>query len=531
MKPKYKSRRENLILDPMLDRLKEITEYSEVSIFKIGEYDSKLIISRGSIPQSEALSVSTASLKIDKAKIQIFENFQRMVFQDDGKGSGKRYYLQTEDRQKSGVFIPIHKKKKVIAGAYLFHLKADYFTPELVGKIQDYFQAEITSLEAGMMLAEAIERNAEADYLFEAQKSLNECMDQAKILDLVVKKARELVFAHNAFIFLSQGNEYVLSAMDQVLFDDVHIGDIFCFTELFMGYPRRRVVRTGPAQSPREDAFTKLMKSSDSLAVEIVSQDQALGFLLVNDKKLIDFGKADFRVLSMLAAMTGPVLQNSILYNCARNMAALEERDRLSRELHDDLAQRMAYFKIETDMIRRYMDEGKKKSAEDHLALLDRAVDETYNTLREIIFNLREELQPNEGFLDSLTRYLVEYRRRYGLDVKLTNRAKRLPGFSLDEVAQIARIIQEGLMNVRKHAGTNRAEILLREQKESFTLQIKDEGKGFRAGDVEEDAQAHYGARIMRERAESIGGALKIKSVPGQGTTLTLSLPIERERK
>ena len=520
-----KLRRENIILDPVLDRLSLITEYKELSLFKVEEYDHKLIVYRGNIPQSEALSINISLESMDKERIQFYNRLLSSESKSDENGNIRFTHVKA-----SAVFIPILKEDgKVVAGAYLEHSEPDHFTVELAKKIQDFFVSEIRVIEAGMLLAEAMQLNAGLDSLFDIQGLLNKEMDQTRILDIVVNKAKALVFARNAYVFLNDEDGYILSAMKQTDLGDIHVGDRFRFSSIYPDYPKSRVEKPDVQQSVMSERLTHIMEQNNSLVVEIKSQDQPLGFIMVVDKLLGDFGGADYRFLSMLASITGPILQNAILYNCARNVAALEERDRLSRELHDDLAQRMAYFKVETGFIKRLLSEKNYEAIEDHRKQLDLAIDESFNNLREIIFNLREELLPDTRFLDSLSRYLYEYKRHYGLDVKFTNLVHQMPRLNQDDVAQISRIIQEGLMNVRKHASTNRAEILLRNEDRRLILQIRDDGKGFLMRDVENDTQAHFGTTIMQERAESIGGKLTIESTPSKGTMITMSLPLDRE--
>ena len=257
-------------------------------------------------------------------------------------------------------------------------------------------------------------------------------------------------------------------------------------------------------------------------------QDRPQGFILLTDKIVGKFGSPDNRVLSLLALMAGNLLQKVDLYRQAHYVATLEERDRLSRELHDDLAQKLAFFKMETDVVKRYTRENEKEKAISHLTMMESAIDEACSDLREEIFTLREVIQPKDGFLDSLMKYLDNYRAKYGLNVSLVNCAEAIPSFSSDEVVQISRIIQEALTNVRKHAKASHVDVVLQNQMDSFIIQVKDNGIGFHASNMEHDRNGHFGTMIMQERAECIGGFLQIDTFPSLGTSVSIKMASKR---
>ena len=93
---------------------------------------------------------------------------------------------------------------------------------------------------------------------------------------------------------------------------------------------------------------------------------------------------------------------------------------------------------------------------------------------------------------------------------------------------QLLRIIQEALTNIRKHSQASRAWVRFEADAEGAVITVEDDGRGFDPSRMGQDGQEHFGLQTMRERAESVGGDLQISTQPGQGTRLTVQLPLSR---
>lgn len=510
-----RTRRENIILDPLMDQLRKLANYTEFTLLKYKEGNYKLILYRGYVPQSEALS-----LNFDSDVVYGYVSFpDGRLFNDD---------IKIEYKPNSSVIIPILLGEERIAVLWMRHLEPDAYSYATAREIQNFLQREIKIIEAGILYSEEIQHAAEMDSIFEVQKIVASHLDQKTMLDLIAQKARLLTFSQNAYVFLREKKWFVLAAMDQTFSPSIQSGDRLLISSLLASdYETGRITETLNKHFLNK-ILAALMKNNSNVLFPFTDQDEVKGFLLVTDKNLGHFGNDDKRVMSMLATLTGIYLENTELYKRSNYLAILEERDRLSRELHDDLAQRLAYFQMETDNVDRYLKDGKQEQAESHLTKLELAINDTCMNLREDIFNLREELLPGKNFLGSLEKYLEEYRDHYDLDVQLDNQANVIPELDSNKVAQISRIIQEALVNVRKHAHAKHVVIQLINGKNCFNILICDDGIGFRMKEIEGENHSHFGTTIMRERATSIGGKLSIDTLPEQGTSITIQIPLER---
>lgn len=206
-------------------------------------------------------------------------------------------------------------------------------------------------------------------------------------------------------------------------------------------------------------------------------------------------------------------------------LAEIRERNRLAQELHDNVAQALGYLNLKMTVVRDLLANNKLDEVETNLRELKQIVNETYADIRGEIFNLRTDPVSTVNFLDTLRQYLDKYRRFYQLEVELVFEADE-SHFDFPSEISIAfiRVIQEALMNVRKHAQINQAIIRLGQAGKVLYISVEDQGRGFEAGAISRQSTS-YGVNIMRERIEGVGGTLQIESVPGQGTRVTLLYP------
>ncbi len=212
-----------------------------------------------------------------------------------------------------------------------------------------------------------------------------------------------------------------------------------------------------------------------------------------------------------------------------RKLAALEERERLGRDLHDDIGQVLGFFNVQTQSVSALLDQQKIGQAQVELARLISVAQKGQSTVRRYILDLRVEKQtemppPAADFVSVLSDYLnslfIEY--NFEADLYLPDDLPDLLLAPLSEL-QLLRIIQEALTNVRKYAGTNLARIYIEAQAENIQVVIEDQGAGFDPLAVAGDA--HFGLQIMRERAASVSGTFTAESQPGSGTRLTVVVP------
>lgn len=238
-----------------------------------------------------------------------------------------------------------------------------------------------------------------------------------------------------------------------------------------------------------------------------------------------EFGKLASAFDDMRRQLRATRLENATLNKQMRSMAILEERDRLARELHDNLAQMLGYINIKAALADEQLT--KEQTAQVHASLLElkQVAKEAYTDVRESIFYLRSPMPAPNGLLENLRAYLAEYRARYGIETYLWIEDERCIDFPGEVEVQVNRIVQEALTNVRKHAQARQACVRFGHTDHHVRIQIEDNGVGFDSAKIGQDGRKHFGLQIMRERAASIGGELEIDSQRDAGTRVNLIVP------
>jgi signal transduction histidine kinase len=209
-----------------------------------------------------------------------------------------------------------------------------------------------------------------------------------------------------------------------------------------------------------------------------------------------------------------------------QNLAILEERERIAREMHDGLGQVLGYVNTKTLAVARLLDVGKVEEARIQVSQLEDAAKDVYADVREAILGLHTTLNPERDFLSALSEYIAGFERQSGIQVALDVSAWPEPSpLPLTAEVQLVRIVQEALANVRKHAHARHATVQLTTRNGAVQLSIVDDGRGFDPTQLDREGWPRFGLQTMRERAEGIGGTFAIESHAEVGTRVMISVP------
>jgi len=203
-----------------------------------------------------------------------------------------------------------------------------------------------------------------------------------------------------------------------------------------------------------------------------------------------------------------------------REAAVAGERGLIARELHDSIAQSLAFLKIQTQLLRDAVAKGNTEARDRSLSELDVGVRECYADVRELLVHFRTRTS-DEDIEAALRATLSKFEHQTGVDTALSFTGQGLP-LAPDVQVQVLHMVQEALSNVRKHAGARRVE--LRVQRHPWRFEVRDDGIGFDTAQAAPDSM-HVGLGIMRERAQRVQACVQVESVPGRGTCVRIELP------
>jgi len=236
----------------------------------------------------------------------------------------------------------------------------------------------------------------------------------------------------------------------------------------------------------------------------------------------VSLSPAERSLLEALSSHLASGMENLRLTSFEKEAAVSQERHLLARELHDSIAQSLAFLKIQVQLMRDALQSGNPVEINQVLEEIDTGVRESYGDVRELLLHFRTRTN-TEDIEPALATTLRKFEHQSGLKTSLLMQGQGMP-LSPDLQIQALHIVQEALSNVRKHARASQVWLDVQQQP-SWRFEVRDDGMGFMTKNDELD-ETHVGLRIMAERAQRIGAQLEVISTPGHGSSIILTLPL-----
>ena len=264
--------------------------------------------------------------------------------------------------------------------------------------------------------------------------------------------------------------------------------------------------------------------SAGLFSFDIVHERQRLGVFDLYFRQPPVWSASERQLLETLGRHLGVAIENLRLKSREQELAVSEERNLLAQELHDSIAQGLAFLNLQVQLLEDSLRRGQQEEAMQTAGQLREGVQESYDDVRELLVHFRTRL--NQADLESaIAAALQKFEGQTGIHTEFERGGDAMPLAPTDEL-QIMHIVQESLSNVRKHAQASRVHVSLRRSPGGGELIVTDDGRGFDPDDPARNVSGrHVGLEIMRERAHRIGGECRILSQPGAGTRVVLALP------
>ena len=364
------------------------------------------------------------------------------------------------------------------------------------------------------------------DALDAAVRGISGALDVQEVLQLIVDRVRELVAAQYAALgivddeglitqFITSG----ISAEERGAIGDLPRGNGL----LGLIIRENRSYRIPTISShPESYGFPANHPPMDSfLGVPVRFKGEVVGRLyLTNKHGAAEFSADDEALVETFALHAGIAIENARLLGQVQRLAVVDERDRISRDLHDSVIQMIYAVTLSLDDVPELVGEAPAEARQ----RVDDAIDALHGVIRDIrnfIFGLRPLLLDSGSLLDGLRALASELRRNTTTEIDVVGEE---PGdLALDVVAQLLAIAREALANVARHSGAAHAWIRLAAPHETVRLEIADDGRGL--VDNADILGTHHGLANLRARAEALGGTFDIESGAGAGTRIIVAIP------
>lgn len=258
------------------------------------------------------------------------------------------------------------------------------------------------------------------------------------------------------------------------------------------------------------------------VSVPIRLQQRLLGEFNLFFRSPLLLSTDETELLDALASHLASAMEGLRAAALEREAAVGEERALLARELHDSIAQSLAFLKIQMQLLRAAVQRGRAAQMQKALDELDTGLRESINDVRELLVHFRTRTN-SDDIEQALQETLQKFQHQTSLPTRLQVQGEGLP-LAPDVQVQVLHVVQEALSNVRKHAvGVTHVGLeVVKGARWRFV--VSDNGSGF---DIQKShGEIHVGMKIMRERAARIGAEVAVASEPGQGTVVTLTLPL-----
>jgi signal transduction histidine kinase len=269
----------------------------------------------------------------------------------------------------------------------------------------------------------------------------------------------------------------------------------------------------------------QLPATRSELVIPLRLGEQIIGTLDVQHDRINTFSEEDVLIIQSLGDQIVVAIENAHLYDQSRELAVLEERTRLARELHDSVTQSLYSLVLLTEGWRRMLNSNGDGQVDDYLSRIGEIAQQALKEMRLLIHELKPPSLEQEGLVDALRKRLDAVEKRVGIEARvLMDDLIELPAYIEEGLYRIA---QEALNNALKHAAASKETVHMCVEDNQFVLEISDNGSGFDPQSVQHTGG--MGLVSMQERAKQMDGILVIVSHPGKGTTVRISVPIPLE--
>ncbi len=428
-----------------------------------------------------------------------------------------------EDRNvKSVLAVPIRVSAKVLGMAVL-STSSDYrqFTPDEIELVWGIANSVALAVDNARLYAETRQHLAESEGLERVAAALLHKVDPEEVLEIVCAEVQQLTGATGSAVLLVEDEDWLrvayTSGTEPAFFERIPIAGSLAGLAVRRNEP---FLTNAPADESRE--YLQGQRPTALLSVPLYANSDVIGVLEVIDKPG-GFVQDDIRIVSLFANQAAISIEHARLNEQAGQLAVLEERQRLARELHDSVVQSLYSMALYADAATRALTAGKQDVTVGHLQELRETARSTMYDMRLLIFELHPPALEQEGLVTALRVRLAAVEARAGVHAELEVEGERRLPITVEQ--ELYRIAQEALNNIMKHAQAEHVTLRMRYEKESVYLQIRDDGTGFDLRSVKRSGG--MGLQSFTARATKIGGRVTVDSQPGEGTTITVHVTVD----
>ena len=374
---------------------------------------------------------------------------------------------------------------------------------------------------------EATQKQREAETQYRIAKKIASLRDlttvnNQPILESVTKEINKLVSGYYAALFLS---DFSKKSFDLAAITNKEQSEMI--TKFFH--------KMNHNDKGENNQFVSLDITDEQKVtfIPLVSEEAVNGYVGIVEHKNKNWSLHQQELIKSIVNILSISFENVLMYKKMKDIAMLEERERLAREMHDGLAQVISsvHMKIKLlELLVRDKDQACCNPLSEIINELNHIANEAYHEVRQNLFSLRTSMNSTGSFIDTLSEYIEQFASQNKFEVNFEiYEADCHFSISDENKLHVLRILQEALSNVRKHSNATEVNVKYSCKNSKYYLfSVEDNGVGF-TPEKDEREIGHYGLTTMEERAKLIEGKLKIHSEKDLGTKVSLQIPKKGE--
>ncbi|HET9496396.1 MAG TPA: GAF domain-containing protein [Chloroflexia bacterium] len=537
------------LLNEILDQLKLVADYTNAAISIIEGDELRYLQFRGPAYGASALDEPAIQVEPDEPVWRSLLRGEPVLIADIRgdtqeaaawrKGAGDESPAGLE-HVRSWLGVPLTLKQQVIGMLSLSHDQPDYYTPRHVKLATAVANQAAVAIENARLYEEAQETNRRTATLATVASrvalggSLQSTLDD---LCRSVVEATGAVAAAVAVIKEDTGLQHMTGTCNlpegypEALNAVLDEGTLMLAQPAFEG--RRaaliRGMRDKVLSAPdyaRLHEFMRMVEWDTILAVPMIYRGQSMGVLLgyyLPERKL---SAGELGLCMAIADQAAVAVENARLVKQAQGKAALEERQRLARELHDSVTQELFSISLTARSIQMLLERSGNltDSVRDKMLDLRNLTQGALAEMRALIFELRPGALEEEGLLQAIRKHAAAVQGREMMQIDVVTGEGGIPRLKPAAEEALYRVVQEALHNVVKHARASSVTVSLAVEDGGLVVRVTDDGLGFDPGAV---PVGHMGLDTMRQRVAALSGDYNVDSAPGRGTTVQVRVPLD----
>lgn len=422
------------------------------------------------------------------------------------------------------VRLPVQSNDELGGLAQGFNQMAEHLQ-QVYGTLEDRVEAETHTLA---------QRNQELRILYEVTSFLSEPLSQEALCEGFLERIKSALGADGGAVRLYMEDTQKLALVTHEGLSGAFIarekelecGECLCGEVIQSGTPAVFDTVNPPNGMKLRSCIREGFATAT--AFSILHGKRRLGVYNLYFLSSHPVSRQEKSLLETIGQHLGVAIENQRLRSREKELAVFEERNLLAQELHDSIAQGLAFLNIQVQLLQDSLRKDRPDEAMQTAGQLREGVQESYDHVRELLVHFRT--RPLQTDLDTaIATALQKFEKQTGIVTELTIIGGGTPLLPEDSV-QIMHVVQEALSNTRKHAQATHVSVTVYRQFGELEIEIRDNGVGFDpVNEPKVMSDWHVGLKIMRERTDRIGGECRITSKTGEGTRVKLRLPPNRK--